>query len=342
MSKQQASLRSRKRDNRQSDEFSQAISPICLQVTASTTPTRSVDDNDSSELLRLAQIGILNRRSRNPVLSDASLQTALKQTIGSDEFLAEVTTVALALDEELGPSKSLFIATKVPNLPAYKKKVSKAEHANLVLQVYEFYSTINRAMHLRTKATRIHQFTSVEKKMKGIMTIMSLVNAEAEQEVDCLQESEKLLKSVKVSEAEWRRQFMKGKNVAPPPPKYEQCVFCKHPYVDIPPVNHENVKKTKKAMDEYKIIQQHIRDYQSKDRTDPPLDEKGNVLKSLKPPKVEKTIIRCHCHQLQKAMPGSNCQSTCPILCVNQETQEAYQPGECPICNCKCSKVYYL
>ena len=345
MSKQQASLRSRKRDNRHSDEFSQSTSPICLPVAESITPPRSVDHFDSSnssELLRLAQIGILNKRSSNPVLSDPSLKEALSQTIDSDEFLGEVTAVALALDEELGTSKSLFIATKIQNLPTYKKKDSKAIHANQVIQVFEFWSSINKAMQLRKKSTRIHQFTAVEKKMKGIVTIMGLVNAEAEQEVNCLQEQDKILKPVKVSETEWKRPYMKGRNVAPPPNRYELCVFCKHPYIDIPPVNHQHVQKAKRDMEEYKRVSKHIRDFQNRDRTDPPKDAKGIVIKSIKPPKIEKTIIRCHCFQMQRAMPGSNCQSTCPILCVNQETQESYEPGECPICTCKCARVYYM
>ena len=345
MSKQQASLRSRQRDNRHSDEFSQSTSPICLPVAESITPPRSVDHFDSSnssELLRLAQIGILNKRSSNPVLSDPSLKEALSQTIDSDEFLGEVTAVALALDEELGTSKSLFIATKIQNLPTYKKKDPKAEHANQVIKVFEFWSSIKKAMQLRKKSTRIHQFTAVERKMKGIVTIMGLVNAEAEQEVYCLEEQDKILKPVKVSETEWKRPYMKGRNAVPPPNRYELCVFCKHPYIDIPPVNHQHVQKAKKDMEEYKRVSKHIRDFQNRDRTDPPKDEKGIVIKSIKPPKIEKTIIRCHCFQMQRAMPGSNCQSTCPILCVNQDTQESYEPGECPICACKCARVYYM
>jgi hypothetical protein len=132
------------------------------------------------------------------------------------------------------------------------------------------------------------------------------------------------------------------KNVAPPPKRYGLCVFCKHPYIDIPPVNHQHVQKAKKDMEEYKRVSKHIRDFQNRDRTYPLKDEKGTVIKSIKPHKIEKTIIRCHCFQMQRAMPGRNCQSTFPILCVNQETQEPHESGECPIFACKCARVYYM
>ena len=43
----------------------------------------------------------------------------------------------------------------------------------------------------------------------------------------------------------------------------------------------------------------------------------------------------------EKPNPTSNLQSTCSILCINPSTQESYKQGECPICNCKCNRVYY-
>ena len=60
------------------------------------------------------------------------------------------------------------------------------------------------------------------------------------------------------------------------------------------------------------------------------------------PPPVHKTQLKCHCHQQRRSVPFLNVQSTCPIFCVNQVTQKEYNAGDCPLCNCSCSKSYFL
>ena len=62
---------------------------------------------------------------------------------------------------------------------------------------------------------------------------------EAEQSIDDLKTTSKVLKSLKVTEEKWKRGYMKGRNTKLPPPGYGCCPFCEHDYVDLPPVNVE-------------------------------------------------------------------------------------------------------
>ena len=337
MAKGKASFSSRNRDDRQSVEFSQSGSSICFPVTDS--PSGAILHPDP-ELLRLAQIGVLTKKTRKPILSGPSLLSALAKTLGDEQFLGDLTTLSILLDEELASSNSVLnLASLCCDLPQqYKKKAVKAHHAEVLIHVHTFYQQIKKAMSLRQTNTRVPLFSSIKQKMKSIEAIMSIVNAEAEQEVaDCM-EPDTILKSVKVSDSEWKRGYMMGGGKAPPN-GFDVCPFCQHPYVDVPPKNNKGPQK--KAVEKYLKESQHLRDFKSKDRSDPPKDANGNVLTSIKPPKVEKHILRCHCSQFRRAIPNSHLQSTCPIRCVNQKTQEEYAPGECPICTCQCNKAYF-
>ena len=55
-----------------------------------------------------------------------------------------------------------------------------------------------------------------------------------------------------------------------------------------------------------------------------------------------KTHLRCHCQQQRRAVPFTNEQFTCPIMCVNQATKQQYSSGVCPLFICPCSKTYYI
>ena len=118
--------------------------------------------------------------------------------------------------------------------------------------------------------------------------------------------------------------------------------FCGHNFVDLPPVNVTNAAQNAASMSEYSKLYKHLQDFKDKKIFDAPLNSKGKEIKKVTLPTMVKTILRCHCHQQRRAMPNSNAQSTCPIMCVNQSTQQPYGAGECPLCECPCSKSYYL
>jgi len=72
------------------------------------------------------------------------------------------------------------------------------------------------------------------------------------------------------------------------------------------------------------------------------ISELQKRIKKVSAPTTLKTVLQCHCSQQRRAMPESNIQSTCPILCVNQENGKEYSPGKRELCKCACSKSYYL
>ena len=309
-------------------------------------PTLSISDpslleKENDDLLYIARLSVLTKAKKLGCLSGPVLQHSLEKTIGNPTIHSHLSLISVLLDQELG-KKSLNLGIELGKLPTFRKKGAKKEHAVVILALFSLYKNIVKAIDLRENTTRIDKWINIKIAFKELNAIMKVVDGEAEQVVDDLSTSTKSLKSLKVNEEEWKRRYMKCRNTKMPPKGYGCCVFCNHDFIDVPPVNVDNAEKNKLAMAKYSEQYKHLQDYKDKKRFDPPLNSKGKEVKKVTPPTMLKTILRCHCHQQRRAMPSSNAQSTCPILCVNQTTQLPYRAGECPLCQCPCSKSYYL
>ena len=83
-------------------------------------------------------------------------------------------------------------------------------------------------------------------------------------------------------------------------------------------------------------------DYKAKKRPDKLVDENGKDIKNVSPPFQFKELLHCHCHQQKSSIQNSGLNSTCPVFCVDQDTQAKYPDGGCPFCKCNYSATYYL
>ena len=77
-----------------------------------------------------------------------------------------------------------------------------------------------------------------------------VVDGEAEQLVDDMNNSTKALKSLKVDEEEWKQRYMKGKKTGVPPRGYDCCVICGRDLIDLPPENVASAAKNAVAVTE--------------------------------------------------------------------------------------------
>ena len=359
---------SRDRDHRQDDLHSQKRRRNVCSVAASVpdgltlctpvatidlenprpNPPGSVEELPSNnnlvqrDLRDIARLNVLTTKKNSGSLSAPVIHHALAMTVGNNDIFTFLSSICVSMDQQLG-SRSLNLSAEIGNLPKFRKKAAKKENAILLLALHTLYLNLERAIARRVKITRIDKLFNVKQAFRPLIAVMTIVDGEADQQMEAMGASEaKVLKSLKVDEVEWRRRYMKGSDTELPPPGYGSCPFCGHDFVDSAPVNKGNRAKNQEILREYKEKCAHLQDFRDKRRMDPPLNRAGKEIKKITPPPVHKIQLKCHCHQQRRAVPFSNVQSTCPILCVNQTTQEEYRAGDCPLCNCSCSKTYLL
>ena len=137
-----------------------------------------------------------------------------------------------------------------------------------------------------------------------------------------------------------------GDWVVPADPAHAKCLFCKHTSIDMVKdmagIQQRNEAKTrkhavdKKAFDEAKASNPGATRESAKG---------GKTSRAPPKPTMEPLTARCCCRSFRRVKNGSDQASTCPIRCVNQETQEAYKDDgpngtECPYCRCQCAAAY--
>ena len=140
--------------------------------------------------------------------------------------------------------------------------------------------------------------------------------------------------------------YGQGDWVVPADPANGRCAFCKHVSIDTPKDaaqrQQRNVDKTlqyaaaKKAFEEAKASNPGATRESAKG---------GKTSRAPPKPTMEPLTARCCCRAFHRVKNGSDEGTTCPILCVNQDTQEAYKDDgpdgtECPYCRCQCAAAY--
>ena len=170
--------------------------------------------------------------------------------MGNGKIFGALSVVCLMLDKELG-GRSINLSLALGRLPRYRKKCPKREHSAIVIQLHSLYHNILKAIGLRKKSTRIDKWSDIKHAFKNIVSLMKLVDAEAEQMASNSSVEGKLLKSVTVDEEEWKRGYMKGRFTKCAPRGFETCVHCGHDSVDLPPSNEVIASKNMDAMNLY-------------------------------------------------------------------------------------------
>jgi hypothetical protein len=140
--------------------------------------------------------------------------------------------------------------------------------------------------------------------------------------------------------------FGRGEWGAPADPAHAKCLFCKHTSIDtlkdVAQIQQRNAARLrqydadKKAFEEAKAGNPGATRESAKG---------GKTSRAPPKPTMEPLTARCCCRSFRRVKNGSDEGSTCPILCVNQETQEAYKDDgpngtECPYCRCQCTAAY--
>jgi hypothetical protein len=82
--------------------------------------------------------------------------------------------------------------------------------------------------------------------------------------------------------------------------------------------------------------QEHIREYNAQERTDPLLDKNGKPMKRGENPKYKPTLFHCHQSQNYESITGTG--QKCYFGCKYDGKQ--YPPGTCPSCKSSCSYVW--
>jgi hypothetical protein len=320
--------------NKPSSSFA-AIESSTIRSSITPSPTQLNEINKNS--LRSVKFAVLNARQQ--VTSAPVLKEALGQIYKQTEQLSSLVAVAMVLEQEL---PSIKLVKQIGQLPKFKTSDGKAAHATLILDLHEIYDNAKSAIALRSKPTRLAGWDSIEKAFSALKGLMSTVDALASQELLHINQPNKNLKFVKVPPQEFDRKFMRGRDVKLPPKGFEVCPFCDHSYSDSAPCNVSNLLTNKTAWNEYATKQQHLSDYKAKKRPDKLVDENGKEIKNVSPPFQFKELLHCHCHQQKSSIQNSDVNSTCPVFCVDQDTQAQYPVGGCPFCKCNCSATYYL
>ena len=278
---------------------------------------------------------------KNPSLSQQVIQTAIETAIGSPQLQNDLSEFCMSLDSDVGPAKSKKLHMRVLHLPPYKKKDTKNKHSLLLLKLFQLYSSIKESIKLRSHQTRLGPWDDIAPSFSMIISIMKIVDVDAEQDATTNETSETILRFLKMDETEWNRHFLRGRKTSKAPTGYEVCIFCTHPCVDSPPCNEETATSNQALIEEHSRLEVELQEFKEKRRPLPPVNAKGKELTKLSFPTLGKMKLRCHCHQ-QGRVAGCESQSTCHFKCINQLTGKKFPDGQCAYCNCKCHAMYHL
>jgi len=142
--------------------------------------------------------------------------------------------------------------------------------------------------------------------------------------------------------------WCRGNWMAPPDPAHATCMFCTHVSIDVPKDLAVRQTQNEAALRKYTADKKAFEEAKAGNPDATRTAAKGGkTARAPARPKLKHMTARCACRSFNRPKAGSDVGSTCPILCVNQETGTAYKddgPGgtECPYCKCQCTAAYDL
>ena len=165
-------------------------------------------------------------------------------------------------------------------------------------------------------------------------------------------DSDAKLRSVVLTSTQRQRTF--DPLCVPQDETYRCCLFCGCESINEPPENVEVVEYNTRTDDDFakkhRIWTKYLAAKEKNQRTPPPNDPitKKEMKRAPTRVKARSQILQCMCSTSKCVLQGSDISSTCPINCIDHNTNTRFpftgaptQSCSCTICNCTCSMAYH-
>ena len=176
-------------------------------------------------------------------------------------------------------------------------------------------------------------------------TIKHITNVKAEEK------EPDILRGEKKTQFHLGRKYLQGGGFLPQDESYRFCIFCKHPFVDEPTENKTVFETNRQKEIQLEELKKQFDEYKNGKRTTPPTGLNGKPITNANQfPQFKKEDItyHCHCYQMRCATEGTDVGSQCELKCYDSSsgrryrwrTEDGLKKCTCPVCLCRCRKVY--